>query len=108
MLKELVPKAMLDGVPPPGAQIHWLAANGAELVILSLPLRLPELERRCSRAERDVLIGILASKSDAEIAKQRGTSPRTIANQARALMRRYGVSSRRELVAQLMASASSD
>ena len=48
-----------------------------------------------------VLRGMLSGESNAAIVKERGTSPRTIANQVAALLRQFQVSSRHELVAAL-------
>lgn len=52
-------------------------------------------------AERDIVAGILSGKRLAEIARERGTSLRTVANQAISIYQKLGVSSRRELLAQL-------
>src|SRR5262245_34236091 len=49
-------------------------------------------------AERAVLAGVLHGDSNAEIARQRGTRPRTIANQVASLFRKFGVRSRLELI----------
>jgi DNA-binding NarL/FixJ family response regulator len=48
---------------------------------------------------RDVALGMLRGESNRVIAQRRGTSERTVANQAVALFRRFGVASRTELVA---------
>jgi DNA-binding NarL/FixJ family response regulator len=50
-------------------------------------------------AERDVLEGIVLGRSNREIAQQRGSSLRTVANQVAALLRKHGVGSRSELSA---------
>jgi DNA-binding CsgD family transcriptional regulator len=50
-------------------------------------------------AERQVALAILAGRSNAEIARIRGTSPRTIANQVAHIFRKLGVKSRSEFVA---------
>lgn len=57
-------------------------------------------------AELVVLRGIFAGKSNAAIALERGTSPRTIANQVASIFRKHGVRSRSELVARYLAAAS--
>ena len=51
-----------------------------------------------SPAEESVIRGIAMGRSNAEIAKERGTSPRTVANQVATLLRKFGVTSRYELV----------
>jgi DNA-binding CsgD family transcriptional regulator len=57
-------------------------------------------------AERDVVACIVSGKRAAVIAHERGSSPRTVANQIAAVHAKLGVSSRRELLA-LLASAGS-
>jgi DNA-binding CsgD family transcriptional regulator len=54
-----------------------------------------------SDAERAIIMGILAGQRIASIARDRGTSPRTVSNQLASVYRKLGVSSRRELVALL-------
>jgi DNA-binding NarL/FixJ family response regulator len=50
-------------------------------------------------AEVGVLRSLLEGKSNAEIAKERGTATRTIANQVASIFRKHGLSSRAELAA---------
>ena len=50
-------------------------------------------------AEYEVAVFVLAGRSNAEIARTRQVSPRTVANQVASLFRKLGVSSRGELVA---------
>jgi DNA-binding CsgD family transcriptional regulator len=50
-------------------------------------------------AERAVVFGVVRGLSNSEIAAERGTSPRTVANQLHAVFAKLGVSSRAELVA---------
>jgi DNA-binding CsgD family transcriptional regulator len=52
-----------------------------------------------SNVEREVLSGLLAGHSNAAIARMRGTTERTVANQIGALLRRFRLGSRRELIA---------
>lgn len=47
-------------------------------------------------SERDVAARVLRGQSNAAIARDRGTSPRTIANQLAAIYSKLGVRSRRE------------
>ncbi len=51
-----------------------------------------------TRAEREVVQGVLAGKSNAAIAKARGGSPHTVANQLAKIYRKLAVSSRWELM----------
>ncbi|MFW6050714.1 MAG: response regulator transcription factor [Myxococcota bacterium] len=50
-----------------------------------------------TRAEQDVVAHLLEGASNAEIARRRGTSPRTVANQLACVFRKLGVSSRQEV-----------
>jgi DNA-binding NarL/FixJ family response regulator len=52
-----------------------------------------------SDAERAVVDGLLGGKRIAAIARERGTSPRTVAHQITSIYQKLGVSSRRELLA---------
>jgi DNA-binding CsgD family transcriptional regulator len=54
-----------------------------------------------SDAERAVVTGILGGKRIAAIARERGTSPRTVSNQLASVYKKLGVSSRREVIALL-------
>jgi DNA-binding CsgD family transcriptional regulator len=49
-------------------------------------------------AERQVVLGVLSDKSNAEIAQTRRVSVRTVANQLRAVYQTLGVSGRSELI----------
>ncbi|MCZ7687269.1 MAG: helix-turn-helix transcriptional regulator [Sandaracinaceae bacterium] len=52
-----------------------------------------------SPAEREVAEAVLRGRSDREIARERRTSERTVANQLRSVFRKLSVGSRAELVA---------
>lgn len=56
---------------------------------------------RLSDAERDVAMCLLGGMRRAVIARERGTSPRTVANQITSIYHKLGLSSFRELMAQL-------
>lgn len=74
-----------------------------------LLIGIPQEERRpdwaVTPAERVLIEGILAGRSNRELADQRGTALRTIANQLQTLYRKLGVTSRAELRALLMCAA---
>ena len=55
------------------------------------------------RAQAEVFAAVAAGKTNEQIAKLRGTSVRTVDNQVGALLRRFGASSRVDLVRRLMA-----
>lgn len=56
-----------------------------------------------SPAEREVTGRLLDGHDNARIARERGTSLRTVANQVASIFRKLGVSSRGELAARLYA-----
>ncbi len=81
---------------PDDVDIEIADVGGERLAILTWPVkRISTL----SPTEEAVLRGIALGHSNARIAKERGTSPRTVANQVASLLRKLGVSSRYELVA---------
>lgn len=57
---------------------------------------------RYTSAERAVLALLVGGASNAEIARARGSSPRTVANQVASLLRKSGKSSRLELIASIV------
>jgi DNA-binding NarL/FixJ family response regulator len=54
-----------------------------------------------TRAEQELLTGLLDGKQITTMAQERGRSPRTVALQISGIYRKAGVSSRRELLAEL-------
>ncbi len=92
----------LDGqaetaAPPDGLEVAWLRIDGERLAVLSYPLAAPPDLAALTPAEREVVQGLLAGRSNAEIARARGTSVRTVANQVGCIFQKLGLGSRREL-----------
>lgn len=82
-------------VVPDDVEIEVAEIAGERLAILTWPApSVPSL----SATEGAILSAIATGESNAEIAKKRGTSPNTVANQVAALLKKFGVSSRHELV----------
>jgi DNA-binding NarL/FixJ family response regulator len=76
--------------------VERFAGGGEEFALLSWPVaRAATTDLPAAQAE--VLARILDGLSNAEIAAERGTSPRTVANQVAQLLRHFGVGSRIEL-----------
>ena len=75
-----------------------------------LSVALPDAELRCrlSKAELTVAHALIQGKSHAEICAERGTSPRTIANQLSSIYRKLGVSGRREFLTVILSSNARD
>jgi DNA-binding NarL/FixJ family response regulator len=80
--------------------------GGVEFGVFSVAVEPPGLPDHLSDAERKVALAALAGLSNAAIARRRGTSPRTVANQLAALYRKLGVRSRTELAARMAQSRS--
>ncbi len=68
-----------------------------EWVVVQLPSRAERRIAALRPSEQEVARGLISGKTNAEIAAERGTSARTIANQVAAIFRAYGVCSRAEL-----------
>jgi DNA-binding NarL/FixJ family response regulator len=81
---------------PPDLRVHFLEHGARRFAVISFST-LPEA--KLTLAERDVLVGVLAGKSNSEIAAERRTRTRTVANQVASAFEKLGVSSRSELVA---------
>jgi DNA-binding NarL/FixJ family response regulator len=74
---------------------------GQAPLVAGHPLAATALPRTLSSAERAVAEAVLRGCSYAEIARERGSSPRTVANQLACAFRKLGVRSRAELAAKL-------
>jgi DNA-binding NarL/FixJ family response regulator len=77
------------------------SSDGEERRVLSAPRPDRQLDRLLPAAELAVIRRLVEGLSYAEIAAERGTSTRTIANQITAVFRRLRVSGRNELVQRL-------
>lgn len=75
----------------------WL--DGREILMLSYPHEPALSLEKLTAAEREIVASVLAGRTNAEIARSRGTSPRTIAKQVAAAMAKLGVHGRGELAA---------
>jgi DNA-binding CsgD family transcriptional regulator len=84
---------------PPGLRARRIAtADGGEIVLFSFPVApLPQRDTLTS-AEREVVDLALRGESNAEVARSRGTSVRTVANQMASAFRKLGIGSRGELI----------
>ena len=82
-------------------KLSQLELGGATFLVMSLPHD-PEARRRLTDAERCVLEGVLDGLSDAQIARRRRVSVRTVSKQVASILRKLEVSSRVELGARLV------
>jgi DNA-binding NarL/FixJ family response regulator len=87
-------------LPSEPAWTFRLEHHGEEFLVLSEPLLLPPRET-LTPAELDVARAIVRGASNGEIARVRGTSVRTVANQVASILRRLGVGSRAQVAAKL-------
>jgi DNA-binding NarL/FixJ family response regulator len=71
--------------------------DGTEVFLLGTPSLSQCLPEDLTKAEKDVAALVLEGLSNQEIAKMRGTSVRTIANQVAAIFRKLKVTARIEL-----------
>jgi len=78
------------------------------LLLWPMPGAAENVSGRLTPAEREVVRMIAAGLSNAEIARRRGSSPRTVANQASSIFRKLGVRSRLGLYALLASGAEGD
>jgi DNA-binding CsgD family transcriptional regulator len=83
-----------------GVPKDLVALEGPETDVALLSFTLPGNGRLypLTPAESEVIVHVLAGRTNAEIAAARGTSTRTVANQVASLFRKLGVASRLELV----------
>ncbi|HLK36480.1 MAG TPA: DNA-binding response regulator [Polyangiaceae bacterium] len=87
--------------PPEGLAVICFTVGSDDYALLtfdvsSLNVQIPK-SQGLTETELAIVTLILAGHSNAEIARTRGTSPSTIANQVYAIYRKLGVRSRREL-----------
>lgn len=92
----------------PRRRIEEVAIAGERLLVGAFPLLDGELVDRLSPTEQAVAALALSGCTNAEIARRRGTSERTVANQMASLLRKLGVASRVELAARLQGPSAPD
>jgi DNA-binding CsgD family transcriptional regulator len=90
---------MTRKLPSPAAprDLGALESDDGDLVVLSFSLR----QEGCAAltpAESEVAALVLVGRSNADIARVRGASKRTVANQVASVFRKLGVRSRLELI----------
>lgn len=94
--------------PPPPVEVSRLAGGGEERWVISVPLVPPRWPVSLTGAERVVAEMLLDGASSADIARARGTSESTVANQVAAIFRKAAVSSRVELAARVYGATADD
>ena len=82
---------------PRELEAYTASQDGEELLILSYAIDEPTPPPGLSAAERSVAMAVVRGLSNTEIALERGTSIRTVANQMHSIFTKLGVASRAEL-----------
>src|SRR5687768_13657472 len=88
---------MTDIKRPNELRIVRMRLGSEELIVVSVPSLEPTLPGDLTRAERGVASLLLAGMSNRDIARVRGVSVRTVANQAAAIFRKIGIRRRAQL-----------
>ena len=91
------PRSPSGPTPPAGLVVSRVGTSRDQLAIFSFPLAAEACA--LTRAESEVARALIEGKSNDAIARARGTSVRTVANQVASVYRKLGVQSRAELVA---------
>lgn len=87
-----------DGATPVDLECRVLRTGDPEIAVLSFT---PSKNPRLTGAECEVALAVARGLSNAEIARERGASVRTVANQVAAILKKLGVSSRVELATRI-------
>ena len=85
------------------AKLAELAVSGEKLLFGAYPLVDKRQVEKLTDAERQVVAHLVAGSTNGDIARRRGTSENTVANQVYAIFLKLGVRSRAELAARLQA-----
>lgn len=89
---------------PAGLVANRVAGLGGDVVLFSWDVNVAADPRpddalhRLSASEREVLVKVVAGATNREIARARGVSERTVANQMASLLRKLDATSRFELI----------
>lgn len=82
----------------PGTRITPFQHGGERYVVISVPLAV-QLPASLTPAEREVVSLLITGASNAAIARARGVSVRTVANQVAGILKKLKVGSRTALIA---------
>ena len=88
----------IEGSTPPK---DLQALYGNDMLIMSFELPGSSRQDSLTSVEVEVLIGVLAGRSNADIARDRRRSVRTVVNQVSSILRKLGVKSRLSFVARM-------
>lgn len=91
------PVAFSELEPPSGLRSITFTDGDARYLMISFPVQSAEPVRTLTSAESAVLQAVLEGRTNAAIARERGTAVRTVANQVASLFKKFGASSRLDL-----------
>jgi DNA-binding NarL/FixJ family response regulator len=80
-----------------------VAVAGEKLLVGAYPLVNEHLVGSLTAAEREIVVHLVSGSTNSDIARRRGSSERTVANQVQSIFRKLGARSRAELAASLHA-----
>jgi DNA-binding NarL/FixJ family response regulator len=86
-----------DGLGPP-SPLRAAAHRSGEWVVLVASLRPSDIEIPLTGSERAIVAALLEGQSNQTIARSRGTSPATVANQVARIFEKLGTGNRYELI----------
>lgn len=86
-----------SAAPPKALEVELIGSID-EFVLISWPVAKEGQVDALTPSERDVLSQVVLGASNAQIARRRGTSVRTVANQMSRLLEKLGAGSRYELI----------
>jgi DNA-binding NarL/FixJ family response regulator len=90
--------ASLELPPPRGLEAYTVNVGNEELLILGFALPRIVPPPGLTAAEEEVVRAVASGMKNAEIARRRGTSQRTVANQLTSIFQKLGITSRAQLV----------
>jgi DNA-binding CsgD family transcriptional regulator len=97
--REVLRSSAIGGVPPSGFRAYRIEMDGEVFVFGSYPIETEHVAAALTVAEGAVVEAAAAGLSNAEIARQRGTSARTVANLLARAFAKLHVRTRLELAA---------
>ena len=100
-LGSLVEVAVFFSVAGVRARLAEIAVRGETLLVGDYPHMVEDVAARLSEAERQVVALLTTGSTNADIARCRGSSTRTVANQVQSIFRKLGARSRAELMIRL-------
>ena len=92
------PSPVLELTAPRDLSVLRFELAEGQYAIFEFPTPEVNVPQGLSQAEDSVVRAILAGKSNAVIARERGTSPRTVANQLQSIYRKLKLSGRKALI----------